>query len=55
MVCDLPKGEAAGELTGTYEMLQAAVFGSPTGLQKCCAFINAMLAFDIPRVPEILN
>ena len=39
---------------GTYEMLQAAAFGSTAGLQKCCAFLNAMLAFDMPRVPALV-
>ena len=49
------KAPGTGELSGTYEMLQAAVFGSTAGLQKCCAFLNAMLAFEMPRVPELVN
>ena len=36
-------------------MLQAAVFGTIAGLQKCCAFLNAMLAFEMPRVPTLVN
>ena len=54
-VRNLKRGKALDELSGTYEMLQAAVFGSATGLHKCCAFLNAMLAFVIPRVPELVN
>ena len=53
-VRNLKKGKAPGELNGTYEMLQAAVF-STAGLQKCCAFLNAMLAFEMSRVPELVN
>ena len=55
VVRNLKKGKAPGELSGTYEMLQAAAFGSAAGLQKCCAFVNAMLAFDMPRVPALVN
>ena len=36
-------------------MLHTAVFGSITGLQKCCTFLNAMLAFEMPRVPALVN
>ena len=36
-------------------MLQAAVFGTIAGLQKCCAFLNAMLAFEMPHVPALVN
>ena len=36
-------------------MLQAAIFGSTAGLQKYSAFLNAMLAFEMPRVPELAN
>ena len=36
-------------------MLQTAVFGSTAGLQKCCAFLNAMLAFEMPRIPALVN
>ena len=49
------KAPGTGELSGTYEMLQAAVFSSTAGLQKCCAFLNAMLAFEMSRVPELVN
>ena len=55
VVRNLKKGKAPGELSGTYEMLQAAAFGTTAGLQKCCAFVNAMLAFDMPRVPALVN
>ena len=51
----LQKGKAQGELSSTYEMLQVAIFGSATGLQKFFAFLNAMLAFERPRVPELVN
>ena len=54
VVRNLKKGKAPGELSGTYEMLQAA-FGSTAGLQKCCAFVNAMLAFDMQSVPALVN
>ena len=43
VVRNLKTGKAPGELSGTYEMLQAAAFGSTAGLQKCCAFVNASL------------
>ena len=33
----------------------AAVFGSTAGLQKCCALLNSMLAFEMPRVPALVN
>jgi hypothetical protein len=39
----------------TYEMLQAAAFGSPQALDKFAAFINAMLAFEMPRAPSLLD
>ena len=52
---DLKPGKAPGEFTGTYEMIQAAAFGSPAGLHKCCTFINAMLKFDMPRVLSLVN
>ena len=55
VVHNLKKGKSPGELSGTYEMLQAAVFGSTAGLQKCCAFLNAMLAFEMPHVPALVN
>ena len=53
-VRNLKKRKAPGEVSGTYEMLQAAVFGSTAGLQGCCAFLNAMLAFKMPRNPELV-
>jgi hypothetical protein len=36
-------------------MLQAAAFGSPQALDKFAAFINAMLAFEMPRAPSLLD
>jgi hypothetical protein len=38
-----------------YDMLQAAISGYPAGLRTCLAFVNAMLAFTIPRVDALLN
>jgi hypothetical protein len=51
----LKRGKASGECDGTYEMLQAAIFGCPAGLRTCLAFVNAMLAFTITRVDALLN
>ena len=50
VVRNLKKGKAPGELSGTYETLQASAFGSTAGLQKCCAFVNAMLALSLIHI-----
>jgi hypothetical protein len=36
-------------------MLHSAAIGFPAGLRTCLAFVNAMLAFSIPRVDTCLN
>jgi hypothetical protein len=51
----LKRGKAPGECDGTYEMLQAAIFGCPAGLRTCLTFLNAMLAFTIPQVDALLT
>ena len=55
VVRNLKKGKSPGKLSSTHAMLQATVLGSTAGLQRCCAFLNAMLAFEIPRVPALDN
>jgi hypothetical protein len=52
---DLKRERAPGGCDGTFEMLQAAIIGCPAGLRTCLAFVNAMLAFAIPRVDALLN
>jgi hypothetical protein len=51
----LKRGKALGECDGTYEMLQARIFGCVAGLRTCLAFLNAMLAFATPRVDAVFK
>jgi hypothetical protein len=56
----LKRGKAPGQCDGTHYVLQAAIFCCPPGLRTCLAlpylaFVNAMLAFKVPRVDALLN